>query len=231
MSRPVVPRHLFQQDVTRSSCASLYWLKAFCNALLVSDTSGTEHGNNNESEMTELADIDSAWVLTKLFELHEQNMYRIAYAILHDEGQAEDAVMAAFERIVKRNEVPSDPASSHASRLMATIVRSTAIDIYRKNARERKRMTLMHNAELPDAASAHDDLADRLANANTEAIIRSLPEPYREVLHAEFIDDCSTNEIAERLGLSEANVRKRKQRGLDLLRKKNGGHSDELLFC
>lgn len=27
-----------------------------------------------------------------LFRLYEQKMYRIAYAILHDEGQAEDAV-------------------------------------------------------------------------------------------------------------------------------------------
>ncbi len=30
-----------------------------------------------------------------LFGLYEQKMYRIAYAILHDEGQAEDAVIAA----------------------------------------------------------------------------------------------------------------------------------------
>lgn len=38
-------------------------------------------------------------ILERLFELHEQEMYRIAFSILHDKGQAEDAVMSAFERI------------------------------------------------------------------------------------------------------------------------------------
>lgn len=36
-----------------------------------------------------------------LFELYEQKMYRIAFSILNDEGQAEDAVIAAFEKILK----------------------------------------------------------------------------------------------------------------------------------
>lgn len=79
------------------------------------DASGTEHDDHNESEMTELADRGSAWVLMRLFELHEQDMYRIAYAILYDEGQAEDAVMTAFERIIKRDDVSGDPTSSHGT--------------------------------------------------------------------------------------------------------------------
>lgn len=181
--------------------------------------------------MTELADRSPACVLTELFELHEQHMYRVAYAILHDEGQAEDAVMAAFERIIKREGMPNDPASNHTANFMTAIVRSTAIDIYRQNARERERMTLMQNSELPDAANTSNDFDACFARFNTESIIKNLPDRYREVLHAEFIDGCSTKEIAESLDVSEANVRKRKQRGLDLLRKKNGGSSNEFLFC
>ncbi len=49
-----------------------------------------------------------------LFELYEQKMYRIAYAILHDEGQAEDAVIAAFEKILKSDGVPRRPQGKAA---------------------------------------------------------------------------------------------------------------------
>ena len=65
-----------------------------------------------------------------------------------------------------------------------------------------------------------------------EAVLAQLPRQYRDVLHDRFVEDFSTRETAEHLGISEANVRKRQQRGLDLLRRnKNGGDTYEPLYC
>lgn len=113
--------------------------------------------------MPTLKPIDA---IERLFALYEQQMYRIAFAVLKDEGQAEDAVMSAFERVVRHQGVPCDPDSSHAQHLMASMARQCAIDIYRKNSRERQRFvtTLAEGAEAsaamaqsapgPDAADA-----------------------------------------------------------------------------
>ena len=43
------------------------------------------------------------WAET-LFSLYEQKMFAVAYAIVRDEGRAEEAVMDAFERLVKAGE-------------------------------------------------------------------------------------------------------------------------------
>ena len=78
-----------------------------------------------------------------LFELYEQKMYRIAFSILNDEGQAEDAVIAAFEKILKTEGIPRDPKSDASDRLTTLAVRSAAIDQYRVNARERQQSVLV----------------------------------------------------------------------------------------
>ena len=49
--------------------------------------------------------------LQKLYELYEQPMYRIAYAVLHDTALAEDAVHDAFVRLVSRLEKIGEPDS------------------------------------------------------------------------------------------------------------------------
>lgn len=40
--------------------------------------------------------------LKRLYELYEQPMYRIAYAVLHNSYLAEDAVSEAFVRLIKK---------------------------------------------------------------------------------------------------------------------------------
>lgn len=176
--------------------------------------------------------------IERLFALYEQQMYRIAFAVLKDEGQAEDAVMSAFERVVRHQGVPCDPDSSHAQHLMASMARQCAIDIYRKNSRERQRFvtTLAEGAEVSAAmaqSAPGPDAADAAGAAGAaDEMIAHLPKQYRDVLHDRFVEERSTRETAEHLGISEANVRKRQQRALDLLRRNmNGGETYEPLYC
>lgn len=75
---------------------------------------------------------DNIDTIVSLFRLYEQKMYHIAFAILHDSYQAEDAVMDAFVRLLDRNYPIHDPASREAKSLVIQVIRSSAIDIYRK---------------------------------------------------------------------------------------------------
>lgn len=166
-----------------------------------------------------------------LFELYEQKMYCIAFAILHDVGQAEDAVMAAFEKILRSNGVPPDPEADDAKRLVMAAVRSTAIDQYRKNARERQRSTLTDDVAAcePAAASAADPMDAHVDAAHARQLVAGLPEPYGAVLRERYLNDQTTRQTAERLGISEPNVRKRQQRALGLLRDQERRQGNEKL--
>ena len=54
-------------------------------------------------------------------------------------------------------------------------------------------------------------------------VVNDLPEKYGEVITERFLHDRNVRETAEILGISEANVRKRQQRGLSILRDLKGG--------
>lgn len=186
--------------------------------------------------------------LERLFSTYEQKMYALAFAVLHDEGQAEDAVMAAFERIVRTGHVPEDAQSLEAKRLMLRIVKQTSIDQYRKNARERavcvtaetEQMEAMTRAHATGAAKSigaeaaagafntagSTNSTDTTAETNEEfeAIIASLTAPYQAVLRERFGAERSVRETAQKLGISEANVRKRQSRALAHLRQEYEGN-------
>lgn len=169
-----------------------------------------------------------------LFDLYEQKMYRIAFAILHDIGQAEDAVMAAFEKMLRAGNIPRDPESDDAKRLVIAAVRSTAIDQYRKNAREKERSTLSDDvtAREPAAADLLDDPMDEhLKAVHIRQLVDGLPEPYGAVLQERYLNDRTVRQTAERLGVSECAVRKRQQRALSFLRKQERGQDDGNLFA
>lgn len=94
---------------------------------------------------------------------------------------------------------------------LAMITRNRAID-YHRRARETE--------ELPiDLAQPHT--AETEAN-EAMALIRALPEAYRETLVLRFVEGMTGPEIAERTGLTPASVRVNLHRGMKLLREKMG---------
>ena len=91
---------------------------------------------------------DEADRLLSVFRLYEQKMYHIAYAILHDSYEAEDAVMDAFVRLLEQNYSIADPASDDTKRLIIRVIRSAAIDRYRKNRRDSERLQFAEDPVL-----------------------------------------------------------------------------------
>lgn len=173
---------------------------------------------------------DNTAKINDVFQLYKQKMYHIAYAILHDSYQAEDAVMNAFVRMLERNYKMDDPSSDKTKQLIIAVTRTAAIDLYRKNQRERERQSL---SEAPE-----EQLHDRIlwnayeGDGDIQEQLESLPGIYKDVLVERFIKDQSTLETAQALGVSEATVRKRQERALRMMREKAGkkGENDGILY-
>lgn len=62
------------------------------------------------------------------------------------------------------------------------------------------------------------------------AAIQELPDEYRTLLRLSFEEGMKNSEIAERLGVAEITVKKRKARMFEMLRAKLGGHIDAVVL-
>ena len=70
--------------------------------------------------------------LEMLFDLYEKKMYGTAFQILRNVGQAEVAVQDAFIRVMSHLNQIKSPESPETIHFMIKVIRSAAIDIYRK---------------------------------------------------------------------------------------------------
>lgn len=162
--------------------------------------------------------------IISLFRLYEQKMYHIAYAILHNSFQAEDAVMDAFVRLLEHNYRIEDPESDTSKRLVISVTRSAAIDIYRKNQRTSSKMLLTEDPALLHA-EAHLEPQTH-PESNTESIIQGLPSIYYDVMYERYVNEKSISETAVILKISESAVRKRQERALRILRQQREGNRE-----
>jgi RNA polymerase sigma-70 factor, ECF subfamily len=160
-----------------------------------------------------------------LFEIlmrrYNQRLYRVALAILGNDGEAEDVMQDAYVR-----------AYSHLAQFAGAARFSTwltRIAVYEALARARRRRRVVEMDAMPDPAkenlttSAERDPEERAIERDLRSVletaIRALPELYRPVVLLRDVEGLTTAEAAGCLGLSEPLVKVRLHRGRALLRR------------
>ncbi len=156
-----------------------------------------------------------------LYLTYKSKMYGIAYAILGNREDAEDAVMDAVYNIVKNISMFSRDLRNKNESLIVIIVRNTAINRY--NANKRRSYVPINDVsfdipdedESPDVAYIEAEQYEELLNN-----IRILDAIYRDVLLLKYLYEYDNGKIASITGVAEATVRVRLMRARDLLQKK-----------
>lgn len=144
--------------------------------------------------------------LERIYDEHRDQLFRCAWLILRDSGKAEDAVHAAFERMIRANTKPT-----HLKAYVFSAVRNVAIDDLRR-CENRNAITDNHfdTIEAPRESNA---FAEELAVLSADK---------REVVEHRLRVGLTFTEIAELLGESVSTVTSRYRRALEELRKLNG---------
>jgi RNA polymerase sigma-70 factor, ECF subfamily len=161
---------------------------------------------------------------TELFEIlmrrYNQRLYRVARAILVDDGEAEDVMQDAYVR-----------AYTHLGQFAGRSRFSTwltRIAVYEALARARRGKRLVRIEHLPqekeqsmsaDGRGPEQIAIQRDLQTVLEAAIAALPESFRSVLMLRDVEGLSTAETAEGLGISEALVKTRLHRAHAALRR------------
>jgi RNA polymerase sigma-70 factor, ECF subfamily len=159
---------------------------------------------------------------------HARMVFRIAYSILRNHHDAEDAAQECFLRVWKQKDRLSEV--SNAKTWMARIAWTTALD-KRRSSRAMGSLRVVSlsdeqsGAELaqsiPDLAIAADQqLASAQMQQMLERLIGGLPEDLRNTLELSTIQELNSAEIAEVMKIPEGSVRTRLFRARKQLKEK-----------
>ena len=152
----------------------------------------------------------------RIFNEYEEIMYRAAYKILENVQESEDVVFDVLVKIVENIKYFMEKDCHELAPLFVTIIKNTAIDVYRK--RQNNPTVLLFDDESGDCSDTvgdfvvNKDLYERLL-----ALLDELDPTYMNVLKLKLLHECSNEKIAELLGITEVNVRKRYSRGKKMI--------------
>lgn len=164
-------------------------------------------------------------LLEELYELYEQKMYAAAFSILGHTDQAEDAVHDAFIKLVDYLTVIDSADSEKSRRLVMRILKTTAVDRYRKNHRESE-----HNVSevyLEDKKIAVFPMQAVEDREYLSSLLHTLPEASLDVIRLRCYYGFSAKETAQILDVSEDVVNKRLERARKQIQQSEGVEINE----
>ena len=149
-------------------------------------------------------------ILEQIYLEYRGLMYHVAYEILHNEQDAEDAVHHAFVKIAENIKKITDPVCPKTHSYVVTIVEHQAIDQYRR-LQKHPSVELIEEIQGTNAHYEGD-------NDLTKCILK-LPARYREMILLRYHHGYTVREIAKVLGLSLPTAIKLDQRAKSRLKK------------
>jgi len=155
--------------------------------------------------------------LAGLVDRYASSLYRVAYSVLRNPADAEDAVQEAFLRVLRHR---ASLGEVHDHRVwLIRIVWNIVLD------RKRRAKTRPETDDVSELArvlpstglSAEEVAAAAQYHAHVLACVERLPSKEREVLMLSAFEELSGVEIAEVLGITESSVRSRLFRARNLM--------------
>lgn len=148
-----------------------------------------------------------------LYDTYADALYGYGLRRLHDRELAEELVQRVLEKLWRRADA-YDPGRGPVRAYVFAIAGSTVADLQRRLGRLPRPV-----AELPQAAVAVDDEADRvLAAASVRAALDRLAPDHRRVLELAYTRGLTQREIADALQLPLGTVKSRTYYALKALR-------------
>lgn len=157
---------------------------------------------------------DERNLFEELYRKYSQDMYAIAFDILKNQADAEDAVHQSFLKIANNFTKISSIPRNKIKAYIVIICRNTSSTLYNQNKRDSKRKCQLNETELVD-----DSFFDKESIDDLKKAIRQLPDMYKDVLYLYSLQGFSAKQTASMLGISVNNVRQRVMRAKQQLKK------------
>lgn len=164
-----------------------------------------------------IEDIEDKKKFESLYLLYRQDMYAVAYKILNNVHDAEDAVHQAFLKIANNFEKILDIDCPKTKAYVVIIVRNTSIDIYKQNKKNSVNSTSI-DTEVGNFIE-DESFFNEINYKSLVSKIGCLPDVYKDVLYLKYVQGYDNVEISNLLAVSKDTTYKRIQRAKSLLHK------------
>lgn len=167
-------------------------------------------------DRTERAGAEEA-TLAALVSQYAGTLYRVAFSVLRNPADAEDAVQEAFVRVLRHRETLGEVRDQRV--WLIRIVWNIVLD---RKRRAKTRPETDDVAELARVLPSDGLTAEQIASAaqhhaHVLACVEQLPAKERQVLLLSAFEELSSVEIAAVLGITESSVRSRLFRARNLM--------------
>ena len=158
-----------------------------------------------------------------LMRRYNQRLYRVTRAILRNDAEAEDVTQEAYVRAYQHlNQFAG--RSSFATWLTRIAIHEALGRVRGRKKKEEIDAMEEHRRDSLQQLSARDATPEQAASGSEvrsllERSIDALPDTYREIFMLREVEEMSTGETAQCLGITEENVKTRLHRARALLRK------------
>ena len=174
---------------------------------------------NEEQVWLEQARQGDKAAFGKLVEAYQTPVYNLAYRMLNNAGEAEEAAQEAFIRAYTRLD-SYDPAHKFST-WMLSITSNYCIDLIRK----RRALLLSIDEPLPPHPALMSDnskgpeaqVVMNEQQSMVQALLQELPEDYRQTVVLRYWYDLSYDEIAEMMDTTVSAIKSRLFRARRLL--------------
>jgi RNA polymerase sigma-70 factor (ECF subfamily) len=158
----------------------------------------------------DLADLEA------LYDAHHRQAIGLAFRILGDMGDAEEAVQEVFLSAWRSGHT-YDPSRGSTHTWILSMVRNRSIDVLRAR-RRRPVQPLAEGVDPPDTTDVPAQAASNVDAATARAALDMLPPEQKQVIELAYFGGLSHTEIAAQLAAPIGTVKGRIRLGLDHLR-------------
>lgn len=155
--------------------------------------------------------------LAALVSQYAGTLYRVAFSVLRNTADAEDAVQEAFLRVLRHRDTLGEVRDHRV--WLVRIVWNIVLDRKRraKTRPETDDVSELARVLPADGLSAEQRASAAQHHAHVLACVDQLPTKEREVLMLSAFEELSSVEIAAALGITESSVRSRLFRARNLM--------------
>ncbi len=183
-----------------------------------------------EGEVVKKINSEEQSKLSKLYQLYEQLLYRVAFSILHDSGLAEDVTHDTFVRIANKLSLIKDCESEETKYYVVKVAKNIAIDRYRSQKNEANYVD--KNAEIE---SLNHIVLERMEGMeehiiekqNLSYLFSKLDSMSKEIIKLRCFQELSYCEIGKLLEINESTAMKRFQRAKRKMQEMKGAYEYE----
>lgn len=164
-------------------------------------------------------------LIAEYYDMYEQKVYRLAYAVLGDVWQAEEAVQETFLKLISCRDTVRRMSESKRTAYITKMAKNIAIDMYRSNRRASESVSTfvgdetsaetLENAVWNHSADSGRDMADEVEKRQlVKDVLERLSGDDALILQLRIIRQLSVRETAAIMNMSEPAVRKRYERAV-----------------